>query len=82
MLKNPGPQHNKLLIDLQGVLERYQAQGMPIIETIAIASQAIGAQISDLNPLEFTSTADVLESVMLNIISGNESKGVGVVGHG
>lgn len=81
-MRNPGPQHHALFSELTGVVERYQAQGMPIIETIAIASQVVGAQISDLSPVEFTSTADVLESVMLNIVSGNETKGLTAVGHG
>lgn len=67
----PGAAHQALMGELHGVLDRFGAGGMPKIEQIAVMAQAIGQKISALDAKVFT-PVEVLESVMLNIISGND----------
>lgn len=75
----PGPAHQALMADMHGLLERYTANGMPLIEQIALLSQVVGQKISDLDAALYE-TGPVLESVMLNIIAGNDQAGAGGAG--
>lgn len=70
--KTPGAAHHALLTDLNGVLKRYDDNGMPAVERIAVLAQAIGRQILLVEPGLFT-PAELLQAVAANITAGNQA---------
>lgn len=74
--KGPGVAHQALMTELHGVMDRFGAGGMPLIEQIAVLSQLVGQKISALDA-KLYSSGPVLESVMLNIVAGNDQAGTG-----
>lgn len=82
----PGPGHQLLMTELHGVLDKFGAQGITVIEQVALLAQLVGQKISDLEPTEFDNVPEVMQAVALNIAAGNAQKGaremISVVGHG
>lgn len=81
--KEPGAAHQALMTELRGVVGRFDAQGMPGVERIAILAQLIGQEIHDL-PF---GPAEILQSVAANIEQGNrvaagKGTGNGLLGFG
>lgn len=68
--KEPTVAHQALMNDLNGVLERFDNDGMPVVERIAVLGQIIGKQILLVEPGAF-SVSDLLTSVAGNIAAGN-----------
>ena len=68
--KEPGAAHHALLAELQGVLGRYDLQGVPVVERIAVLAQAIGAEIRKVPSGQYSAN-ELLYSVSLNIAAGN-----------
>lgn len=83
--KEPGAAHQALMTELRGVVGRFDAQGMPGVERIAILAQLIGQEIHDLPPGPF-GAAEILHSVAANIEQGNRTAsggtGSGLLGFG
>jgi hypothetical protein len=50
-MHDPNEGHQLLMKEMHGVLDRFGANGMPVIEQIAIMAQLVGQKISDLNPV-------------------------------
>jgi hypothetical protein len=73
----PHEGHQRFAREVNGICDKAETNGIPPVEQIAVLAQIIGQKISSLDPRLYTSTADVLESVMLNIIGGNEQAGKG-----
>lgn len=71
--KQPGAAHHALMTDLNGVVERFDNGGMPVVERIAVLAQVIGRQILLVDPDAGYTTADLLQSVAANIAAGNEA---------
>lgn len=69
--KEPGEAHHSLMRDLNGVLIRYDANGMPVVERIAVLAQIIGRQILLVEQGAYT-PAELLQSVAANIEAGNK----------
>lgn len=70
--KEPGAAHHALANDLSGVVQRFDAQGMPAVERIAVLAQVIGRQITLVEPGLFT-PAELLQSIAANIAAGNQA---------
>lgn len=70
--KEPGAAHHALMTDLNGVLQRYDANGMPPVERIAVLAQVIGRQILLVEQGAFT-PADLLHAIAANIAAGNQA---------
>lgn len=68
--KTPDGAHHALAQDLHGILGRYA--GMPKIEQVAILAQVIGHLVTEM-PANSYSTSEVMQSVAMNIASGNAS---------
>ena len=85
--KEPGAAHQALMSELRGVVGKFDAQGMPGVERIAILAQLIGQEICDLpRGLPF-GPAEILQSVAANIEQGNrvaagKGTGNGLLGFG
>ncbi len=71
LIRQPGPGHQAIMRELHGVCDRFETNGIPPVEQIAMLAQLIGQKISGLDPAVYDS-ATVLQSVLLNIVSGNE----------
>lgn len=69
--KNPGAAHHALMTQLNGVVRRFDDNGMPVVERIAVLAQVIGRQILLVEPGTFT-PAELLQSVAANIEAGNK----------
>lgn len=73
--KAPDGAHHALAQDVHGILGRYA--GLPKIEQVAILSQVIGHLITEM-PANSYSTSEVMQSVAMNIASGNASSAQGL----
>lgn len=71
--KEPGAAHHALMTDLRGVVDRFDAQGMPGVERIAVLAQLIGAEIHRLPKDVPYGPDELLASVAGNITAGNEA---------
>lgn len=71
--KDPGESHHALMRDLAGLAARYDAQGMPGVERIAVLAQFIGKEIAALPKDVPYGAAELLTSVARNIEAGNKS---------
>lgn len=71
LVRDPGPGHQALMAELHGVCDRFETNGIPPIEQIAIVAQLIGQKISGLDPKVYDS-GPVLQSVIQNIVVGND----------
>jgi len=72
--RQPGPGHQLFMEQARGLCARFEANGIPPIEQIALLGQLIGGLISDLDP-KFYTTLPVLEALMQNVVVGNEEAG-------
>lgn len=71
--KEPGAAHQALMAELHGVVGRFDAQGMPGVERIAILAQLIGQEICHLPKSVPYGPAEILHSVAANIEQGNRT---------
>lgn len=71
--KEPGAAHQALMTELRGVVGRFDAQGMPGVERIAILAQLIGQEIHDLPAGLPFGPGEILHSVAANIEQGNRT---------
>lgn len=69
--RTAGPGHQRFMNEMHGLLDRYETQGIPPIEQIALLAQIIGRKTSGLSPIIYDS-ASVMQAVVLNIIEGNQ----------
>lgn len=69
--KEPGAAHQAFMAELRGVVGRFDANGMPGIERIAILAQLIGQEIHDLPAGLPFGPGEILHSVAANIEQGN-----------
>lgn len=86
--RNPNQGHQLFMRDMHAVCDRFEAQGIPPIEQIAILSQLIGQKCTDLSALAYDS-AEVMRCVALGIQAGNSQAGnsqasgsLAIMGHG
>lgn len=73
--KQPAEAHHALMTEINGVVQKFDANGMPALERIAVLAQVIGRQILLVEPGLFT-PAELLQSVAANIAAGNEAAGI------
>ncbi len=85
--KEPGEAHAALMRELHEVVDRFDTNGMPGIERIAILGQLIGQEIARLPKNTPYGPQELLASVAANIEAGNRvgmgkasSNGSGLVG--
>jgi hypothetical protein len=71
--RGPNDGHHRLMQDLNGTLDRYEAQGISTVEQIALFAQIIGQKITDLDPLAYDA-GEVMRSVAANIAGGNANR--------
>lgn len=71
--KDPGESHHALMRDLAGIAARYDAQGMPGVERIAVLAQFIGREIAALPKDVPYGPQELLVSVARNIEAGNRA---------
>lgn len=71
--KQPGAAHQAFMTELRGVVGRFDANGMPGIERIAILAQLIGQEIHDLPAGLPFGPAEILHAVAANIEQGNRT---------
>lgn len=71
--KDPAEAHHSLMRDLVGLANRYDAQGMPGVERIAVFAQFIGKEIAALPKDVPYTPADLLTAVARNIEAGNRA---------
>lgn len=77
--KEPGAAHHALMTELNGVVKRFDDNGMPVVERIAVLAQVIGRQILLVEPGAYT-PAELLQSVAANITAGNQAaQGSGLI---
>lgn len=69
--KDPGAAHQAFMAELRGTCGRFDIQGMPGIERIAILAQLIGQEIHDLPAGLPYGAPQILHSVAANIAQGN-----------
>jgi len=71
--KEPRAAHQALMTELRGVVARFDAQGVPGVERIAVLAQLIGQEIHDLPPGLPFGAGEILHSVAANIEQGNRT---------
>lgn len=71
--KEPGAAHQAFMAELRGTIGRFDAQGMPGVERIAILAQLIGQEIHDLPKGLPFGPGEILHSVAANIEQGNRT---------
>lgn len=76
--REPGAAHQALMAELRGVIGRFDLEGMPAVERIAILAQLIGQEIADLPKSVPYGPAELLHAVAANIEMGNRTAAGGV----
>lgn len=71
--KEPGAAHQAFMAEMRGVVGRFDANGMPSVERIAILAQLIGQEIADLPKGVPYGPAELLHAVAANIEMGNRT---------
>jgi len=69
-----GPGHHLFVQEVRGLCSRFETNGIPPIEQIALLGQIIGGLISELDPALY-STVPVLHALMENVVAGNDAAG-------
>lgn len=70
--RTPAASHQALMTDLHGTLKRFDDNGMPRIEQLAIIAQVLGYVVGKLPDGEHEAS-DVKRAVALNMEEGNRA---------
>lgn len=76
--QEPSRAHQAFMQDMRAVVERYDGQGMPAVEQMAVVAQLVGQIVSDIPEGQF-STAEISAAIAGNIEAGNAEAAKGRV---